>query len=587
MSAANQQRPNILLILTDDQGWDDMTVHGNHCVETPKLQRMADEAVQFDNFYVAPVCAPSRASLLTGRHFIRTGVSHVHGGRDFLHPDETLLSEVFKSGGYATGMWGKWHSGKTTGYLPWERGFDEAYMAKLYIHRDNFGKLNGEPQKHSGWTVDTLTDMAIDFMERHVDQPFFAFLPYLTVHAPLVSSDALIEKYMNKGLGKELATIYGMVEQLDDNIGRLMQTLDRLAIADNTIMIFLSDNGPQYFPQLSEHDLEVRYTSCFKGHKGSMWENGIKSPLFVRCPDRFAPRHVGRLADITDLMPTLMELCEIPMPDNHPGFDGRSILPCLLGNEDSVEPKESLIFSNLGWPPEKDDEDQKMARLHEYEPVAPDDKPHLKFDDQLMGLRNEKHKLLWRPGFASNAPEAVGGALLIDMIKDPRENHNAMIENTTVGLSMKERLQQWFEQIKSEPHSYHNPLFAVGPDTTNVVYAYAPVRLRGNVINGVLSSEDWCAVGDAAEYRIDVRQSGEYHIELELKNMHRPGVCYRLSAGDNTLEAAFGKEDKQQAGRLQLDAGEQILTFEIIDTPDNSSQDIFDKLIALRFELNS
>ncbi len=583
MSSENARHPNILLILTDDQGWDDMTVHGNSCIETPNLQRLADEAVQFDNFYVAPVCAPSRASLLTGRHFIRTGVSHVHGGRDFLHPDEILLSNVFKSGGYATGMWGKWHSGKTTGYYPWERGFDEAYMAQLYIHRDSFGEFNGEAKKHKGWTVDTLTDMAIEFMERNVDQPFFAFLPYLTVHAPLVSSDELIKKYMNKGVGKELATIYGMVEQLDDNIGRLMDTLDRLDIADDTIMLFLSDNGPQYFPQLSAHDLEVRYTSCFKGHKGSMWENGIKSPLFVRCPDRFAPRHVKRLADITDLMPTLMEICDLPMPDNHPGFDGRSVLPCLLGDEESVEPKESLIFSNLGWPPEKNAEDKEKARLHEYEPVAPDDKPHLKFDDQLMGLRNEDHKLLWRPGYARKAPQAVDGTVLVDMINDPREDKNVIDERNDVGISMKARLQEWFEQIKSEPHSYHNPLFAVGPDMSNVVYAYAPVRLRGNVINGVLSSEAWKAVGDAAEYRIDVRQAGQYKVELELKNVHRPGVRYRLSIGDDLFETVFGEEDAQSAGTMRLDAGEHMLRFEIIDTPDDSSQDIFDKFIAIWF----
>jgi arylsulfatase A-like enzyme len=127
---------------------------------------------------VAAVCAPTRASLLTGRHFLRTGVSHVHGGKDFIHPDEILISELFQRAGYATGMWGKWHSGKSSGYFPWERGFEEAYMARLYKHRDSVGKFNGEPRSFTGWTTDTLADLCRDFLIRHREEPFFAFVSH-------------------------------------------------------------------------------------------------------------------------------------------------------------------------------------------------------------------------------------------------------------------------------------------------------------------------------------------------------------------------------------------------------------------------
>ena len=161
-------KPNVILILTDDHGWDDAGFNGNKLIETPNLDKFASGgSVQFQNFYAIPVCAPTCAGILTGRHYLRTGVYHVHGGGDFMYPDEIMMVEWFKANGYSTGMWGKWHSGKTTGYFPWERGFDEAYMAHFYRHKDSIGDFNGSRCIHSGWmTVDTITDYAIDFITR-------------------------------------------------------------------------------------------------------------------------------------------------------------------------------------------------------------------------------------------------------------------------------------------------------------------------------------------------------------------------------------------------------------------------------------
>ena len=138
------ERPNIILILMDDMGWDDLSLHGNQIIETPNLDKFARESVQFQQFYVNPVCAPTRASLLTGRDYLRTGVSHVNGGKGYLNLEETTIAEIFSGAGYATGMWGKWHSGSADGYQPWERGFDEAYVVGSYSHENNFGKLNGK-----------------------------------------------------------------------------------------------------------------------------------------------------------------------------------------------------------------------------------------------------------------------------------------------------------------------------------------------------------------------------------------------------------------------------------------------------------
>ena len=204
------ERPNFLLLLADDMGWDDLSLHGNTFIETPNLDRFAKESVQFSRYYVNPVCAPTRASLLTGRHFLRTGVSHVHGGKDFLALDEITAADVLKDNGYRTGMWGKWHSGKTEGYFPWQRGFEEAYMAGLYQHRNNQGLLNGEPIEHKGWTTDVLVDYAIDFMQRHQNEPFFAYVPFLSCHAPLDARHERIDDYMQKGISRSLAMVYAM-----------------------------------------------------------------------------------------------------------------------------------------------------------------------------------------------------------------------------------------------------------------------------------------------------------------------------------------------------------------------------------------
>jgi len=577
--------PNVLLILTDDQGFDDLGCHGNPLIDTPHLDRLAGQAVRFDNFYVAPVCAPTRAALMTGRYFLRTGVSHVHGGKDFVHPDETLIGELFQRAGYVTGLWGKWHSGKTTGYFPWERGFDEAYMARLYQHKDSVGRFNGEPREHTGWTVDTLTDYALEFISRHRGRPWFTHLPYLTVHAPLVAPDDRIAKYRQRGCGDQLATIYAMIEQLDDNVGRLLDHLDATGQADNTIVVFLSDNGPQFFPEMSEADKRRRYVNRYKGHKGSMWENGIKAPLFVRWGERFAPRAAERVCDVCDLLPTLLELCGIERPTDALPLDGRSVVPLLEGREADVAPEEKVVFSNLGWPPEKDAAAQAEADRWEYRPVPAERKPELRFADQLMALRTERHKLLWRPGYAPGAPAAGDGRVLIDIAADPREDRNVLDAHADLGDGMRDRLRDWFDRVKTEPHAYHTPRFALGPGTTNVVYLYAPHRLRGNVRNGGTMSFAWQAAGDGADYLVDVRRPGRYRVTLDVKRVHSPATL-RLTCGSAKLEAAVTDPGQTTLGKLGLPEGPGEMTLDLlhVDPASEGEPTGLDHLLALHFD---
>lgn len=562
LSCSNQRRPNVLLILTDDQGWDDLGCHGNTVLDTPRLDRFARESVQFANFYVTPVCAPTRASLLTGRHFLRTGVSHVHGGRDFVHPDEVMLGQMFQGAGYRTGTWGKWHSGKTTGYLPWERGFHEAYKARLYRHENSVGQFNGEDREHTGWTVDTLTDYAIDFIERNRDRPWFAYVPYLTVHAPLRTDEKLIAKYEKRGVGRMLAAVYGMLEQLDHNVGRLLDRLDELELADNTVVLFLSDNGPQFFDDMPEKDRKIRYVSAYKGHKGSMWENGIKAPLFMRYGKRFTPHTVQRLADVCDIFPTLMDLCGIPITDDQPRLDGRSIRPWLEGDEQALPPRESVIFSNIGWPPQKNEVERRQAADAEYAPIPPDRKAQTPFEEQLCGLRTEEHKLLYNPGFAPGAPEKVDRSVLIDIRRDPREDVNLAAASAPLAARMESRLRGWFEQVMAEPHSFHTPVFAVGPGTTNAVPTYAPLRLQGGVVNRALATHGWRTPGDGGEYLIDVREAGLYRLTLSCRDK-KGTVRLRAMVDDESVECDVAQTEETALGSLRLAAGQRVLRLSV------------------------
>jgi arylsulfatase A-like enzyme len=563
----------VLLVLTDDQGWDDLGFHGNARVRTPNLDAFARSSVRFENFYVAAVCAPTRASLLTGRHFLRTGVHHVHGGKDFVHPDEVMIGELFQRAGYATGMWGKWHSGKTTGYFPWERGFDEAYMARLYKHRDSVGHLNGRYVEHTGWAVDTLTDYCIDFMTRHRDEPFLALLPHMTVHAPLEAPEDLVAHHRQAGLSQGLATMYAMIDQLDASFGRLLEAVERLGLAEDTVVVFLSDNGPAILTELlSDDDRRIRYVNGYKGHKGNMWENGIKSPLWVRWANRLEPRSVGRLADVCDLMPTLLELCGIDLPADHPPLDGRSVVPYLHGSEGALGPKESFVYVDPGWQPDPVVPYDSRGRFDEYAPMPPERTSALDAMTRAICLRTEDYKLLRHPGPVDGAPDALDGSVLVHIAEDPKEDRNVAGDEVELAREMTDRLARWFRGIQDEPHAFHAPVFRIGAGATNVVAAYAPARVFGQVHNCGLHSTGWAATGDAAEFDVQVDAPGRYAVDLALEMVAGASITLRLSVKGSTTTARLdGGGQGCRAGRgadlgeLDLPAGRATLRMEATD----------------------
>lgn len=324
-------QPNVLLILTDDQAYGDLSLTGNPWLETPHLDTLAQEGVWFQNFYVSPVCAPTRASLLTGRYHQRTGVSGVTRGRENMNLSEQTMADMFKQNGYVTGCFGKWHNGAHFPYHPLGRGFDE-FLGFTAGHWTNYFNStldhNGAEVSFTGYLPDVLTDSAGQFMIRAAqqDKPFFCYVPFNTPHTPAQVPDRFFDKYKQKGLDDFNAAIYGMCENIDGNVGRLLQTLDSLGLSRRTIVVFFSDYGP----------LNLRFNAGLKGRKGSVDEGGVKVPCFIRWDSHLpAGKKVEAITAHIDLLPTLKALAGLDFNFTNE-IDGRDMTPLISDPSFSV-----------------------------------------------------------------------------------------------------------------------------------------------------------------------------------------------------------------------------------------------------------
>lgn len=355
-------RPNVILVITDDQGYGDLGAHGNPVIQTPRLDDFTRHSARLAHFYVSPVCSPTRSSLLTGRYNYRTGVVDTYLGRSLMHPDEVTLAELLKSAGYRTGIFGKWHLGDNYPLRAMDQGFDEALVLKGggigqpsdppggSSYFDPILQHNGKPEQLKGYCSDVYTDAAIRFIEADGSKPFFAYLAFNAPHTPLQVAEEEVAPYRKASFAAKdfpaagvpiegpidaelTAKIYGMVTNIDRNFGRLLDALDRRKLAQNTIVIFLTDNGPQ----------QARFNAGMRGKKGTVYDGGIRVPCYIRWPGQVAEgRIVEPIAAHIDITPTLMEACGIEKPNDF-RIDGKSLLPLLLG-QDVPWPDRTLFF---------------------------------------------------------------------------------------------------------------------------------------------------------------------------------------------------------------------------------------------------
>lgn len=345
---ATAQRPNIVVILTDDQGWGDLSIHGNTNLSTPRIDSLARDGALFERFFVSPVCSPTRAEFLTGRYHARGGVFNVSEGGERLDLDEQTIAQVFKHSGYATAIYGKWHNGMQWPYHPLARGFDEHYGFCSGHWGEYFSPAlehNGEPVRGDGFIADDLTNHALRFIESSRQQPFFCYLAFNTPHTPLQVPERFYDKFKHaelkmRGDGKPredvefTRAVLAMCENIDWNVGRVLDKLAELKLDDNTIVLYFADNGP----------VGGRWNGGMRGRKGSTDEGGVRSPLLVRWPKQIpAGTRVRPIAAAIDLLPTLAELAGVPI-DGGGRLDGVSLAPLLRGN--AANWPERLLFSH-------------------------------------------------------------------------------------------------------------------------------------------------------------------------------------------------------------------------------------------------
>ncbi len=343
-AAATQ--PNVVFILTDDQGYGDLAAHGHPALKTPHLDALAAQSVRFTDFQVAATCSPSRAEILTGLHHFRTGVTHTISPRDRIDAGATILPQILKNAGYVTAMIGKWHNGGGKGYQPTDRGFDFD-ITTMDPLRKPFGadvSVNGRAEKRTGFREDVFFDEAIRFIEKNQTRPFFCYLATYSPHEPLVAPEEDIRPYRGlPGMSEKTATYLGMVANIDKNVGRLLDRIRELGLDERTIIVFMNDNGATYGLDL--------YNAGMRGGKTTPWLGGTRAMSFWRWSGHWKPRDVETLTSAMDVLPTLAQVASAPSPVTlQSRLDGYSLVPLLEGGQ-AVWADERMVFQHVArWP---------------------------------------------------------------------------------------------------------------------------------------------------------------------------------------------------------------------------------------------
>jgi len=359
----SSERPNVILIMTDDQGYGDMACHGNPVLKTPNLDQLHGESVRFTDFHVSPFCTPSRAALMTGRYPARTGAYRTSSGRTMLHTDEKTIADVFAAAGYATGMMGKWHLGDNAPHRPQDRGFQDVVWHRCggigqssdYWGNDYFDDVyerNGEFEQFEGYCTDVWFEESMAFIEANQKRPFFLYLAPNAPHGPYIVGEEWSEPYKEQITWRHGAEFYGMIANIDWNLGRLREQLDDLELTENTIFIFMTDNGSSNGATFGEDKLNSwaveGYNAGMRGKKSSIYDGGHHVPFFIHWPagGLTGGRDIETLAAHIDVLPTLAELCGVEVPKSH-APDGTSLVP-LLRDADADWKRDHLFLQYHG-----------------------------------------------------------------------------------------------------------------------------------------------------------------------------------------------------------------------------------------------
>jgi len=513
-------QPNVIIIITDDQGYGDLGITGNPHIKTPNLDAFAKKSVRFNNFYVSPVCAPTRSSLMTGRYSLRTGVRDTYNGGAIMATSEVTIAEMLKQANYQTGIFGKWHLGDSYPSRPKDQGFDESvihlsggmgqvgdFTTWFQGDRSYFDPVlwhNGEQEAYNGYCSDIFTDKALEFINANQKSPFFCYLSFNAPHTPLQVPDKYYQLYKDvdpaKGFDdgrpftemsekdkEDARKVYAMVSNIDDNVGRLLSKLDELEIAENTLVIFMTDNGPQ----------QVRYVAGMRGRKGSVYRGGTRVPFFLRYPNGVKKdMDVEPLAAHIDILPTLAEICKVELPKDRK-IDGKSLVPLLNNNNESLSERPFFSYWNRRYP-------EKYYNI---------------------SLQKGNYKLVGHTDYNAKAEDFE----LFDLSNDPFEQQNIVAENSSIAADLMAELERHYSELVTSENLVTPPLIHIGTAYEN------PVTLNRNDAGGERGIWDQEELYGKWAVRID---EGRYDIRFKfIDSLEEPGILYlETGAAINRLE---------------------------------------------------
>lgn len=545
--AAASDRPNVLLVITDDQGFGDLGVHSNPVVRTPNLDAFTKQAAWLKNFHVSPVCSPTRSSLLTGQYNYRTGVVDTYLGRSLMRPDVTTLAQHLVGAGYRTGLFGKWHLGDNYPLRPEDRGFQETLWSRggglaqpsdhpestpSTAYFDPFLTRNGREERVKGYCTDVFTDAAVRFVSAKADRPFFAYVAYNAPHDPFQVPPTFVAPYQGRDLtptgfprvgqpwaGPKLDTnpiarAYGMIENIDTNFARLLKALDDAGQMRNTIVIFLTDNGPG----------GVRFNAGLRARKGTVYDGGTRVPCYVRWPGHVRPGTVidAPLAHI-DITPTLLDACRVPLPDILLPIDGRSALKLLTGQPGNW-PERTLFFQwHRGDVPER---------------------------YRAFAARGPRFKLVQATGVAQEA-KWTPRYELFDIPNDPFEERDLAAERPEEVARLKSAYEAWFADVTKR--GFAPPRIVVGSEKEN------PVRLSRQDWRGPKAS--W-GPGGAGHWEVRFDRPGRYRVTAR---SNRPFAATGGVIGGKAFDAPSDGTTAVVSGVVELTAGDGRVELTVAD----------------------
>lgn len=513
---AQAKPPNVVFLLTDDQGYGDLACHGNPVIRTPHLDALHKRSVRFTNFHVSPTCAPTRSALMTGRYTNATGAWHTIMGRSMLHPEEVTLADCFRASGYRTGIFGKWHLGDNYPCRPQDNGFDEVLVhggGGVWQTPDYFGNdyqddvyfHNGKPQAYKGYCTDVWFDNAMEFMSQASGQgrPFFAYIPTNAPHGPMWAPEQYEKTYEGTKNLREPG-FYGMIANIDDNVGRLMKFLEERNLERNTILIYMTDNGTSSGAQV--------FNAGMRGNKGSAYEGGHRVPFFLRWPEGgyASARDIATLTAHIDLLPTLVDLCSLKKPAGPP-VHGKSLRP-LLENKAAGWPERTIVVDS-----------QRLENLVRWRQTA------------VMTER-------WR--LVNMSPDGNPARLeLFDMRSDAGQQNNVAGEHPDVVEKLKREYDAWWKMTSQRADEYVRVVLG-GPQRRVRLTCHdwhgegaeAAWNQRG-IRNAPVANGFWAVeVARAGNYRIELRRWPE-EVDLPVNAPYRDAKPNREKAAGKAIQA--------------------------------------------------